>query len=199
MTLGQLNERQRQLGRIHGALGIGTELTSQIRAIEKDIEPLQESVDEAVSRVDFRTAESMLSNGMNEYLKAIERMRPGAWRHNPVTVELSRYNFNIRVGTKRWEAALGGTDSLFFLMAYQYGLLTLSAQPGCHYPGISIIDLPGEFAGEAVEDKENFIVQPFIDLLASNQLAGAQTIITGAAFKDLQNVRHRALHEIYVA
>ncbi|MGA3093337.1 MAG: hypothetical protein ABSD75_32490 [Terriglobales bacterium] len=199
MTLGQLNERQRQLGRIHGALGIGTELTSQIRAIEKDIEPLQESVDEAVSRVDFRTAESMLSNGMNDYLKAIERMRPGAWRHNPVTVELSRYNFNIRVGTKRWDAALGGTDSLFFLMAYQYGLLTLSAQPGCHYPGISIIDLPGEFAGEAVEDKENFIVQPFIDLLASHQLAGAQTIITGAAFKDLQNVRHRVLHEVYVA
>ncbi len=199
MALGQLNERQRQLGRIHGALGIGTELTSQIRAIEKDIERLQESVDEAVSRVDFRTAESMLSNGMNEYLRAIERMRPGAWRHNPVTVELSRYNFNLRVGTKRWEAALGGTDSLFFLMAYQYGLLTLSAQPGCHYPGISIIDLPGEFAGEAVEDKENFIVQPFIDLLASNQLAGAQTIITGAAFKDLQNVRHRVLHEVYVA
>ena len=149
--------------------------------------------------MDFRAAESMLSNGMNEYLTAIEHMRPGAWRHNPVTVELSRYNFNIRVGTKRWDAALGGTDSLFFLMAYQYGLLTLSAQPECHYPGISIIDLPGEFAGEAVEDKENFIVQPFIDLLASNQLAGAQTIITGAAFKDLQNVRHRVLHEVYVA
>ena len=116
-----------------------------------------------------------------------------------MTVELSRYNFNIRVGTKRWDAALGGTDSLFFLMAYQYGLLTLSAQPECHYPGISIIDLPGEFAGEAVEDKENFIVQPFIDLLSSKQLSGAQTIITGAAFKDLQNVRHRVLHEVYVA
>jgi hypothetical protein len=50
-----------------------------------------------------------------------------------------------------------------------------------------------------VEDKENFIVQPFIGLLASNQFAGAQAIITGAAFKDLENVRHRVLHEVYVA
>jgi predicted nucleic acid-binding Zn-ribbon protein len=74
MTLGQLNERQRQLGRIHGALGIGTELTSQIRAIERDLEPLQEAVDEAVSRVDFRAAEMSLSIGMNEYLEAIERL-----------------------------------------------------------------------------------------------------------------------------
>jgi hypothetical protein len=90
-----------------------------------------------------------------------------------VTVELSRHTFKIRVGMKRWDTAFGGTDSLCFLMAYQYGLLTLSAQAGCHYPGISIIDLPGKFAGEAVEDEENFIVQPFIDLLASNQLAGA--------------------------
>ncbi len=199
MRLGQLNERQRQLGRLHGALQIGTKFTSLIRATEREIEPLQEAVDEAVRAVDFHTAESLLSSGMNGYLNTIEHLRPGVWRHNPVTVELSRYSFNIRVGTKPWDTALGGTDSLFFLMAYQYGLLTLSAQPGCHYPGISIIDLPGEFAGEAVEDKENFIVQPFIDLLASSQLAGAQTIITGAAFKDLRNVRHRVLHEIYVA
>jgi predicted nucleic acid-binding Zn-ribbon protein len=199
MTLGQLNERQRQLGRLHGALQIGTGFTSRIRAIEREIEPLQEAVDEAVSTVDFRMAESLLSAGMNEYLTAIEHLRPGAWRHNPVTVELSRYSFNFRVGTKKWNAALGGTDSLFFLMAYHYGLLTLSAQPECHYPGISIIDLPGEFAGEAVEDKENFIVQPFIDLLKLKQFSGSQTIITGAAFKDLQDVHHQALHEVYVA
>jgi hypothetical protein len=199
MALGQLNERQRQIGRLHGALQIGTEFTSRIRTIEQEIEPLKEVVEEAVNAVDFRTAESLLSSGMNEYLIAIEHLRPGAWRHNPVTVELSRYSFNIRVGSKRWDAALGGTDSLFFLMAYHYGLLTLSAQLGCHYPGISIIDLPGEFAGEAVEDKENFIVQPFIDLLKLEQFEGAQTIITGSAFAGLGNAHRIELREVYVA
>jgi transcriptional regulator with XRE-family HTH domain len=199
MMLGQLNERQRQLGRLHGALGIGTELTSQIREIEKEIEPLQEAVDEAVSAMDFKAAESMLSDGINGYLTAIERLRPGSWRHSPVTVDLSRYSFNIRVGSKRWDAALGGTDSLFFLMAYHYGLLTLSVQSECHYPGTAIIDLPGEFAGEAVEDKENFIVQPFIDLLGNGQFAGAQAIVTGAAFTGLQNAHRQTLNEIYVA
>jgi len=199
MTLGQLNERQRQLGRLHGALGIGGALTSQIRDIQKEIEPLQATVDEAVSAIDFQAAELRLSSGINEYLTTIERLRPGSWRHNPVVVELSRYSFNIRVGAKRWDAALGGTDSLFFLMAYHYGLLTLSVQPECHYPGISIIDLPGEFAGEAVEDKENFIVQPFIDLLRHEKFAGAQTIITGAAFTRLQSAHRETLNKIYVA
>lgn len=199
MTLGQLNERQRQLGRLHGALAIGTELTSQIRTLEKEIEPLQISVDEAVDAVDFRIAETMLAAGINDYLKAIERLRPGSWRHNPVSVELSRYNMNIRVGSKRWQAALGGTDSLYFLMAYHYGLLALSAHPECHYPGLTIIDLPGEFAGEAVEDKENFIIQPFIELLKTKQFAGAQAIITGAAFKGLQNAHRQELYEVYVA
>ena len=40
---------------------------------------------------------------------------------------------------------LGGSDTLYFLMAYHYGLLSLSVKQGCHHPGISIIDLPGPF------------------------------------------------------
>jgi hypothetical protein len=94
---------------------------------------------------------------------------------------------------------LGGTDTLYFLMAYQYGLLTLSDKQDCHHPGLSVIDVPGEFSGEAVEDKENFIVQPFIDLLARDSFRGAQAIITGAAFTGLQGVNRTRLTEVFVA
>jgi hypothetical protein len=136
---------------------------------------------------------------MNDYMQAINRLRPGAWPHNPITVDVSRWGFRIRVGSRRWDRALGGTDTLYFLMAYQYGLLTLSDKQECHYPGFSMIDVPGEFSGEAVEDKENFIVQPFIDLLARDSFQGAQAIITGAAFTGLQGANQKRLTEVFVA
>ena len=98
------------------------------------------------------------------YLHAIDRLKPGIWPHNDVSLDISANSFRFKVGSKKWQAALGGTDSLYFLMAYHYGLLTLSAQAQCHYPGLAILDMPAEFAGELIEDKENFIVQPFIEL-----------------------------------
>ena len=85
------------------------------------------------------------------------------------------------------------------MMAYHYGLLGLSDKLGRHYPGLSIIDLPGEFSGEAVEDKENFIVQPFIDLLSREEYQGAQVIVTGVAFTGLEGVHRQNLLNVYVA
>lgn len=199
MALGELNERQRQLGRVSAALEIGRELTALIAAIERDIEPLEARVNEAARATDFGAAAAKLEDGMNAYLRAINLLRPQAWRHNPVRIVVSRHSSSIQVGTRRWQAALGGTDTLYFLMAYHYGLLTLSNRPETHYPGLLIIDVPGEFAGEAVEDKENFIVQPFIDLLSQERYDGAQVIITGASFAGLKNVHRIELTEVYVA
>jgi hypothetical protein len=136
---------------------------------------------------------------MNEYLNAINSIRPGSWKHNAVSVSLSRSKLEVRVGRRRWQSALGGTDTLYFLMAYHFGLLSLSNKDGRHYPGITIIDVPGEFSGEAIEDKENFIVQPFIDLVRTEDYAGTQVIITGASFKGLENVNRITLTNVHVA
>jgi hypothetical protein len=199
MALGELNERQRQIGRLKAALELGRQLTEKVSSIEREIEPIQARVDEVMRATDFAEAESRLADGMNEYLQAINRLRPGAWPHNPVTVDVSRWTFRLRVGSRRWDKALGGTDSLYFLMAYQYGLLSLSDKEGAHYPGFCVIDVPGEFSGEAVEDKENFIVQPFIDLLGRESFKGAQAIITGAAFSGLQGANQRRLSLVFTA
>jgi hypothetical protein len=199
MALGELNERQRHLGRISTALDLGQQLTNRIAEIEREIEPLQASVDETVRSTDFNAAAALLEDGMNTYLSTINVLRPGVWRHNPVRIDVSRYSFTMRVGARRWNYALGGTDTLYFLMAYHYGLLALSNKAGCHYPGLTVIDVPGEFSGEAVEDKENFIVQPFIDLLNSEEYDGTQFIITGASFTGLSGVHRLHLTDIYVA
>lgn len=199
MGLGELSERQRQLRRVAAALELGQQLTDRIAAIESEIEPLQAHVDEAVRATDFDAAATQLEDGMNAYLNAINILRPAVWRHSPVAVDLSRSSFTLRVGARRWHAALGGTDTLYFLMAYQYGLMTLTDNPHHHYPGLSIIDLPAEFSGEAVEDKENFIVQPFIDLLTTDEYEGAQLIITGASFAGLLGAHRLHLTHVYVA
>jgi hypothetical protein len=75
----------------------------------------------------------------------------------------------------------------------------LSDKEGFHYPGLSIIDVPGEFSGEAIEDKENFIVQPFIDLVKREEYKGAQVIITGASFTGLQGAHRLELRHVYAA
>ena len=200
MELGELSERQRQLSRVSAAMALGEKLSEEILDIERKIEPLQAFVDEAARKLDFGSSASRLEDGMNAYLSAINHLRPGVWRHSPITVDISRRNFSFRVGSRRWQSALGGTDSLYFLMAYHYGLLSLSATPGLHYPGVSIIDVPGEFAGEAVEDKENFIVQPFVELMSeSEDFADAQLIITGASFTGLQGAKRIHLSDVYIA
>lgn len=199
VALGQASERERQVGRIGAALALGADLDENIRQFEKQIEPLQERVDTLLGTVDFETAADLLENGMNDYLNALNLHRPGVWRHSGVKVDISRSGFTFRVGRRRWHAALGGTDTLYFLMAYHYGLLALSNKPGCHYPGIAIIDVPAEFSGEAVEDKENFIVKPFIDLLERDEYYGTQLIITGASFLDLEGAHLQRLTQVYAA
>lgn len=199
MALGELNERQRQLARISAALELGSELTKRVAAIEHEIEPLHLRIDEIERATDFDNVSAQLEDGMNAYLATINSLRPGVWRHSRVAVDISRSGFAFRVGARRWQAALGGTDTLYFLMAYHYGLLTLSEKSGYHYPGLSIIDVPAEFAGEAVEDKENFIVQPFIELLGKDEFDGAQLIITGASFAGLQDAHRVHLTDVYVA
>jgi predicted nucleic acid-binding Zn-ribbon protein len=199
VALGQASERERQLGRIGGALDLESALTAEIKTLEGEIAPLQERVSEMLRATDFDAAASKLEDGMNSYLNALNVLRPNVWRHSAVTVDLTRSSFTIRVGKRRWHAALGGTDTLYFLMAYHYGLLTLSPDRQTHYPGFAIIDVPGEFSGEAVEDKENFIVQPFIDLLRTDAFKGAQLIMTGSSFTGLQGAHFQRLADVHVA
>ena len=199
MALGKVAERQRQMDRVVAALKFGNSLAEQVQALEDEIKPLQEKVDKATRSIDFDDAAQKLEDGMNAYLVALNMQRPDTWKHNVVEVDISKSSTSFRVGRKRWRGALGGTDSLYFLMAYQYGLLSLSPIADMHYPGLAIIDVPGEFSGEEVKDSENFIVQPFIDLLAQEAFKGTQLIITGASFAGLQGVHVQRQTRVHIA
>lgn len=198
-ALGEASERQAQLNRVARALAVEGQMLEELERVEKEIKPIDERLGKDKRAIDFDARASFLEDGINDYLNAINNLRPNVWRHDGVSVDLSASGFSLKVGRKKWSAVLGGTDSLYFLMAYHYGLLSLSAKDGCHYPGLSIIDVPGEFSGEEVRDKENFIVQPFIDLLSREDYAGAQLIISGASFAGLEDVHRNRLDHVYAA
>lgn len=199
VALGQAAERAKQMDRVTAALELGKSLTAQVQALEERIRPLSDRVDEALRAIDFDAGAQWLENGMNAYLEALNRERPHTWKHSQVEIDLTRSSVSFRIGRKKWQGALGGTDTLYFLMAYNYGLLSLSPRPQAHYPGLAIIDVPGEFSGESIGDKENFIVQPFIDLLKGEAFEGAQLIITGASFTGLTDVSVQAQTHVHVA
>jgi hypothetical protein len=198
-ALGGASERQAQLSRVTRALAIEDEMQDEILQLARDIEPIEKRLGEAKRAIDFDARAALLEDGINSYLNAINEIRPDVWRHDLVSIDLSASGFNVRVGRRKWSAVLGGTDSLYFLMAYHYGLLSLSGKDSYHYPGLSIIDVPGEFSGEEVGDKENFIVQPFIDLLAREEYSGAQLVISGASFTGLEEVHRKRLDHVYTA
>jgi len=198
-ALGEASERQAQLSRITRAFSIEEVMEDDILKLEKKIKPIEDRLGDAKRAIDFDARASLLEDGINHYLNSINELRPDVWRHKEVSINLSASGFSIRVGRRKWSAALGGTDSLYFLMAYNYALLKLSGQELCHYPGLSIIDVPGEFSGEAVGDKENFIIQPFVELLGRKEYAGAQLIVSGASFAGLANVSRIQLDHVYAA
>jgi hypothetical protein len=52
-----------------------------------------------------------------------------------------------------------------------------------------IIDFPANLEDkDAIADKENFVLQPFIELLAQEQMRGCQLIAAGRSFQGLENV-----------
>jgi hypothetical protein len=194
---GQLDERLAQLRRIEGTFAKREQLTSEIRKIETTVGQLEGKVDEQIRSVNFEEAAEWLEDGINDYLNALDRRQPETWPHDKINVSLRDRQFHITVGRSKWTAKLGGTLTLYFLIAYHYALLRLLPRKECHYPGLVILDFPPELEGTSVKDKENFVLEPFVDLLARDEFKGAQVVAAGAAFEDLRGANRIELTHVW--
>ncbi len=93
---------------------------------------------------------------MNEYLNAIHVVRRGVWKHAPVKVDLSSRAMTVRSDKRRWilvSEARTPSTSLW---------LSIRAAHTEHEAWLSLsrpllIDIPGDFAGERIGDREDFI------------------------------------------
>ncbi|MEZ5591404.1 MAG: hypothetical protein R3F53_12145 [Gammaproteobacteria bacterium] len=84
--------------RLPSETGYRTKFTAR-----KDIEPIEAQLGEAKRAIDFDGRAALLEDGINDYLNAINELRPGVWRHDKVSINLSASGFTVRVGLSQVE------------------------------------------------------------------------------------------------
>lgn len=196
--LGALAERLKQVRRLVNIFAEKQRIDIMISELQKQLQPILDRNRELARSLDYADRAAWLEDGMNEYLTAVNTERARTWRHQPVHINLTQNAVSFHVGKRRWDVSLGGTDSLYYLMAYHYALLTLIKHEDSHFPGVVMIDFPAEFAGAKIGDSEDFVVQPFIDLLDSEEFERCQLIVTGPSFSGLKGVNRITLKRPYI-
>ena len=197
VEIGRLEERRKQWLRIGDALNQREEISSEIQDLQVKIANLDDAVDNRNVVVDFMTASDALADGMNDYLSLLNRFRPNAWSQTEVALSLRERQFRFTVGGELWASRLGGTLTLYFLLAYQFGLLKLSNTAPYNYPGLTVLDMPAELPDIELSDLENFAIEPFAKLLESDRMAGCQVIVAGSSFKDLSGANRIELKHVF--
>jgi hypothetical protein len=186
MHIGQHQERLTQIDRIGNSLSYRDVLSTRIDTIQAEAGRLEAEVATQSAALDFERASDQLADGMNAYVNSIHKKAPTSWTQDEVRVRLDERRFRFLVGDRRWNSQLGGTLSLYFLIAYHYALMSLADKEGCHFPGFVALDFQAELEdGPSVADRENFVLEPFIELLVTEPYSGCQVIAAGAAFENL--------------
>ncbi|MGG6297640.1 hypothetical protein ACQ4M4_24870 [Leptolyngbya sp. AN02str] len=200
MDLGRIQERMRQLERVKSALELQEDLSEQIAQIESEIRVLEVEVARASQEINFERSSSLLVDQMNTYLNAIKLRNPNSWTQGEVGLRLREKGFAFTVGQNK-ASSLGDTMMLYFLPAYNYALLSLSNNEKCHYPGLSILEFPANFDDVSQQflerEQENFILEPFIDLVNQEGMKNTQVIAVGRSFEGLQNVHRVELNQVW--
>ena len=134
---------------------------------------------------------NLLADGMNSFLNALNAERPSAWPEPAVSFRLKEREFSLKVGSRGWKSALGATLTLYFLFAYQYGLMTLQDKEDTSFPGFCILDLPPSLAeGPDITEYGDYAIRPFMALLAQS---GQQLIVSGREFPSIMSAHRIAL------
>jgi hypothetical protein len=195
---GRVQEKGRQRTRIRAVLDQREQLAADILKVQLEINELESAVDGKANEVDFETIADRLRDGMGTYLNRIVELNPQSWIGNSVSVRLSDRQVRFRVGDSGWKAKLGGTQKLYFFFAYHYALLNLSKYPNTLYPGFLMMDFPASLEDrKAIADKENFILEPFVELLQREEMKGCQMLVAGRSFKELRHVNVLEFTEVW--
>jgi hypothetical protein len=192
--IGRLAERRRQTERLARVLTVRDALDRQIDAVRHEITRLEAEAATLVAReVSVAQAETALADGMNTYLNALGRER---WNEPEVTCEIRNRSFLFRVGSETWSARLGATLKAYFVVAYQYGLMSLIANTSYAFPGLVILDFPPNLAQSPLPaGAENYLVEPFLALAA--RLGTPTQVIAASNALSIKGARTKKLDTIW--
>lgn len=195
---GRVQEKVKQLSRIEAVLAKRETLASEILRIQEELATLNASVTEKTNAIDLETAADRLRDGFNTYLNRVVTMNQNSWLGQNVSVRIAERTFRIKVGDGNWKTKLGGTQRLYFFLAYYYALMNLVRFDDTRFPGLVILDFPATFEdGTTIADKENFLLEPFVELLKFKEFAGCQVIAAGRSFEGMKDVHRIELSKIW--
>lgn len=198
VEIGRLQERLQQLERISTTLERREKIADQINEIQEAVNALELEIAEQSKRIDFERAGDLITDGMNTYLNQIKAINPKSWTQEEVNFRIGKNDFSAKVRTGNWRSKLGGTLTLYFLIAYHYALINLTPLPNCNYPGLVLLDFPAELEdASSVADKENFVIEPFVGLLGQPDMASTQLIAAGSSFENLEGAHRIEFHKIW--
>ena len=186
MNVGQKQEQIAQIDRVARSLAYRDVLNDEIQKIQQETTALEQEVAAQSSALDFGRASDDLQDGMVTYLNAIKKAVPSSWTQKEPRVRLDERRARFTVGDRKWETQLGGTLTIYFLLAYHYALMGLIRFDHCHFPGFLVLDFPAELDGTSIRDTENFAIEPFVTLLSQEAFSGCQLIASGVAFENLK-------------
>jgi len=135
---------------------------------------------------------------MNSYLNALNSDNPKRWTKGKVTFKIKDRSFDAFVAGDQWSSELGATSKVLFLLSYHYSLLSLFSKEKFFYPGLVILDFPPQLAdGTSIADKENYLIEPFINLLKKPDFLNTQFIAAGRSFQGLENINRIKLNHVW--
>jgi hypothetical protein len=196
--IGRLHERIAQLKRVRSTLDKRESLAAEIEKNKKEVAALQDELNKQSAKINFEKAGDLLTDGMNTYLNAIDAIKPKSWTQQQVDFVLRDRTFAVRIGQRSWQSKLGGTLTLFFLMAYHYALMTLTGKDRCHYPGFCVLDFPPQLDGVNVSDSENFVLEPFVRMLAQPDKQSMQVIAAGSSFASIEGANRIQFTKVWI-
>ena len=197
MEVGRRVERIEQLKRIRESLDKQQLINSQIQDIQSRVDELEPEVNKRNASLDFETPSDLMTHAMNDYTRSLKVNNESMWKQQPIRFNLTKHDVRIRVGKQPWGDQLGETNTIYFMLAYHYALLASSNYVHSRYPKFLMFELPGEVEGKKVADKENFVIEPFIDLCKREGFEDLQVIATGSAFEKLKGAHRIKLTEVW--
>ena len=170
-----------------GLIGEIDKLVAEISTIDKDLEIKKEVVD-------YDTISTFLEDEMMHYLNKISKDHIDRWNGKRISISLSENSVFFYVGKKKW-TSLSATYKAYFLLAYHYGLLSLSNKKGFNYPGLLILDFPFSFEDTNITEYGH-LIEPF-KALCDRENNDLQVIVTGRRFSSTDEANHIELIKVW--
>jgi len=198
VEIGRLQERVVHVERLRQLVHRRDELSRKLDELAGELNDLDAQIAKRRTSLALETSSDVFSDAMMDYLDVLNREGQDRWTQGAVGLELRSRGFSFTVAGSRWQRRLGGSLTLYFLLAYHFALLRLTGQQNRHYPGFAVLDLPATLEdGANVKDKENYILDPFSASMKKGKLRGCQLLAAGSAFENLRDAHRIELSTVW--